>query len=53
MNGKLGYLLAAIALFIAGLYEVLHQSYALTFVFFLAMGVCLGIFLRGRNTWMM
>jgi hypothetical protein len=53
MRSKIWYLIAAIGLFIGGFYEAyLHQFLSMG-VLFVLMGISLGIWLRGRNTWMM
>ncbi len=53
MNGKIWYFLAAAALFVSGFYEAYEQAFYPMWICFAAMGVFLGIALRGRNTWMM
>lgn len=53
MKSKLVYFVAAAALFMAAFYEAYQQQFLYMWVLFIAMGICLGIALRGRNTWMM
>jgi hypothetical protein len=53
MKSKIFYFAAAVVLFIAGFYEAYQQQFLYMWVLFIAMGICLGIGLRGRNTWMM
>jgi hypothetical protein len=53
MKGKFFYFLGAAGLFVAGFYEAYQQQFMYMWVLFIAMGICLGIALRGRNTWMM
>jgi|HubBroStandDraft_1064217.scaffolds.fasta_scaffold2388930_1 hypothetical protein len=53
MKSKIFYFAAALALFILGFYEAYQQQFMYMWALFIAMGICLGIALRGRNTWMM
>lgn len=53
MRNKVWYFIAAVALFIAGFYEAYQQAFMPMWILFVLMGICLGIGLRGRNTWMM
>ena len=53
MRSKLIYFVLALGLFIAAFYEAYQQQFLYMWILFIAMGVCLGIALRGRNTWMM
>jgi hypothetical protein len=52
MDSKIWYFVAAAALFIGGFYAAYQQNFVVMWGLFIAMGICLGIALRGRNTWM-
>lgn len=52
MNGKLWYWIGAVGFFLAGFYEAYRQDFMPMWVLFVGMTICLGIALRGRNTWM-
>lgn len=53
MRNKVWYLVAAIVFFIAGFYEAYQQAFLYMGGLFVLMGLCLGVWLRGRNTWML